>query len=284
MTGGTICFTVDVEDWFQAENLRSAHPPDTWGDRESRVEASTRRIMDVFAEAGISATFFVLGWVADRAPGLVRAISEAGHEVASHGQGHIINYALSEADLRQDVTVSKKTLEDITGSAVLGYRAPCFSVSDRLLEILFETGYSYDSSLNPFSIHDRYGRISGRPPSSGVFTHQSGMMEVPMTMESFMGMGLPVSGGGYFRLYPYRFFERLVRKHLERTGLYVFYMHPWEVDPDQPRTVIRNPGHRFRHYYGLSGTLGKLGRLTALQGDKKTLSQLLMSSAATPPA
>lgn len=275
---GTVCITVDVEDWFQAENLRAAHPSRLWDSRESRVEASTGRILDLLSERMVPATFFVLGWIAERKPALVRAIADAGHEVASHGYGHIMNNLLSEAELKKDLSESKKILEDLTGMEVKGYRAPCFSVSDRLLDLLFEAGYRYDSSLNPFSIHDRYGKLTSAKEPSGAFTHHSGMTEFPMPTENYMGFGVPVSGGGYFRFFPYWFFRRMVIRHLERTGLYIFYMHPWEVDPDQPLTRLRNPGHGLRHYYGLSKTLGKLGKLIDLPGEKKRLGQLLPPS------
>jgi polysaccharide deacetylase family protein (PEP-CTERM system associated) len=269
------CFTVDVEDWFQAENLRSHHPPSSWDDRESRVEFGTRRILDAAADAGVNGTFFVLGWVAGRHPGLVKEISAGGHEVASHGWGHIINSELSENRLREDLASSRKILEDITGSRVCGYRAPCFSVSDRLLEMLREEGYRYDSSLNPFAIHDRYGHLSVPGPCSGPFTHSSGIVEFPMPMGGLPGIRIPVSGGGYFRLYPVWLFLRLVRRHMEKHGLYIFYMHPWEVDPGQPRTPVKNPGYRFRHYYGLNGTMGKLRKLLAVPGEKRRLGDLL---------
>lgn len=276
---GTVCITIDVEDWFQAENLRVAHPPGSWDSRESRIEASTGRILDVLSEASVPATFFVLGWIAEKNPALVRAIADAGHEVASHGYGHIMNNLLSDHELRKDISESRKMLEDLTGTEVRGYRAPCFSVSDRLLELLFEAGYRYDSSLNPFSMHDRYGKLTTAEAKFGMFTHHSGITEFPMPMESFLGLGIPVSGGGYFRLFPWRVFRRLVLRHLKRTGLYVFYMHPWEVDPDQPRTMVSTPGHRFRHYHGLSGTLGKLRKLIELPGEKKRLGQMLPPSA-----
>lgn len=272
---GTVCVTIDVEDWFQAENLRVSHPPDSWDSRESRVEASTGRILEVLSGASVPATFFVLGWIARRKPALVRAISEAGHEVASHGYGHVMNSMLSEEELRKDVSESKKMLEDLTGAAVRGYRAPCFTVSDRLLELLAESGYSYDSSLNPFSMHDRYGRLTTSETLSGLFTHHTGITEFPMPVEKIMGIRVPISGGGYFRLFPFGLFRKLALRHLERTGLYVFYMHPWEVDPGQPRTTLKNPGHRFRHYYGIRNTLGKLCRLIELPGEKKRLGQLL---------
>ncbi len=275
MRTGTVCITVDVEEWFQAENLRDSHPPRSWDSRESRVEASTHRILSVLEERSVPATFFILGWVADRIPALVRTIAGAGHEIASHGQNHIRCCSLEETRLREDISASKKTLEDICGAPVIGYRAPCFSVSDRLLDLLFEEGYRYDSSLNPFLAHDRYGRLGTPGRLREPFTHRSGIVEFPMPTCRFMGLELPVSGGGYFRLYPYWFFGRMVLKCLRETGLYVFYMHPWEVDPDQPRTRVRNPGHMFRHYYGLRGTLTKLARLVAIPGEKRRLRDIL---------
>jgi polysaccharide deacetylase family protein (PEP-CTERM system associated) len=274
MKTGTLCITVDVEDWFQSENLREAHPPGSWQDRELRVEASVNRVLEVLAESDVKGTFFILGWIAERIPALVRTIAGAGHEIASHGHGHIINYSMKEEEIRRDVTVSKRILEDLSGTEVIGYRAPCFSVSDGLLDLLAEAGYRYDSSLNPFAIHDRYGKISGTLSPGGPFRHRSGIIEYPMPMGSFLGMRFPISGGGYFRLFPYRFFSAMVFRYLKANEVYIFYMHPWEVDPLQPKTRVKNPGHTFRHYHGLAGTLGKLRRLLTIPGEKKTLGEM----------
>lgn len=277
MKPGTLCITVDVEDWFQAENLRRTHPPRSWDDRELRAEASTHRVLEVLDGSGVKGTFFILGWIARRIPRLVRTIADAGHEVASHGHGHIISFELSGPALRQDIESSRGLLEDLAGGPVIGYRAPCFSISDGLLEMLADAGYRYDSSLNPFATHDRYGAISVPASHTGSFIHSSGIVEFPMPMGKLFGVSLPISGGGYFRLYPYPLFRAMVKKHLDRTGLYVFYMHPWEVDHRQPRTPVANPFHRFRHYWGLSGTLGKLKKLVTLEGEKRTLGDVFRS-------
>jgi polysaccharide deacetylase family protein (PEP-CTERM system associated) len=265
--------TIDVEDWFQVENLRPWNPPSTWGSRDSRVEVNVQRLLDLFDDIfqspstkKVHCTFFVLGWVAERMPHLVHEIAARGHEVASHGSSHRMCDRLSDAELRNEVVDSKHLLEDIVGQEVIGFRAPNFSIDDRVLSILQASGYRYDSSYNNFALHGRYGKIHLNGIREGIACRLSDdFFELPLsnlsihqhqgfrpsasrikhTVES--GFVLPWSGGAYFRLIPLKIFAMGVRSILSAVKAYVFYLHPWEIDPGQPR--FRGPGwgRRFRH-------------------------------------
>lgn len=252
-----IAITIDVEDWFQVENLRSVYPHSTWDSVESHVEKNTTRILELLEENKIKATFFVLGWVAERYSSLVRTISENGHEVASHGYSHVLNYSLSKRELKEDLERSKKLLEDITGKEVVGYRAPSFSISDEILYTVAEAGYKYDSSFNPFSAHDRYGTLK-KYELNKPFLHESGIIEFPMPVLKFGKLTIPISGGGYFRIYPYWLFRRLVRMYLKNNDVFVFYIHPWEIDVEQPLVKKLRFSYIVRHYSGLKHTQRKL--------------------------
>ncbi|MBT8484736.1 MAG: DUF3473 domain-containing protein [Phycisphaerae bacterium] len=243
--------SIDVEDWFQVENLRSAIARDTWDDRELRVERNTDRMLELMATRGVTATCFVLGWVAEKVPGLVRRIADAGHEIASHGYGHDLIYTLSEADFRADIVRSKKFLEDLTGRAVHGYRAPSFSITDWSIPILAAEGFTYDSSAFPTVAHDRYGRLSGMEAGAPVVELRPGFTEVCVSCLNLGRRGIPWGGGGYFRLLPYPVFRRGVKRILAAGQPYVFYIHPWEIDPGQPRVEGLRRSHRFRHYVNL---------------------------------
>src|SRR5882762_2166519 len=250
----------DVEDWFQVENLRTAIARDQWDTLELRVETNTRKILALLREADARATFFVLGWVAERCPDLVREIDREGHEVASHGYGHGLVYDMTPAEFREDLLRSKKILEDIVKKPVTGYRAPSFSITPRnlwALEILKETGFDYDSSVFPVSMHDRYG-FSGC--STRPFLWPNGMVEIPLSVYRIGRLSLPAAGGGYFRLFPYEYFRRIFTRLNRRDEVVTFYMHPWELDPGQPR--VRVPWfYRFRHYVNLSAAEARLRRL-----------------------
>ena len=253
--------SIDVEDWFQVENLRAAFPRESWDRQDLRVQIGTELILDILAERGVYATFFVLGWVAERRPELIRAIHAAGHEVASHGYNHDLVYELSEAEFREDVSRSKKLLEDITGDSVIGYRAPNFSITQESLwapEILKDLGFVYDSSIYPTSLHDRYGLVDY---GEDVFDWPCGLKEVPLAVAKLGDMALPVSGGGYFRLFPYRLTRAGLQSINRRDRQFTFYLHPWELDPQQPRERRAKRSHRFRHYVNLRTTAGKLRRL-----------------------
>jgi polysaccharide deacetylase family protein (PEP-CTERM system associated) len=243
--------SVDVEDWFQVENLKPVIAGSTWESRERRVEANTMRILELLEARGARATFFVLGWVGERHPGLVRRIADAGHEIASHGYGHELVYTLSETEFRNDVERSKKGLEDVTGARVVGYRAPCFSITDWAVGILQELGFEYDSSVFPTVAHDRYGRLTGVEMGRPIVELRPGFHEVCISCLPIGPMGLPWGGGGYFRLIPFGAWRAGVRHILGSGSPYVFYIHPWEIDPGQPRMEALGRMSRFRHYVNL---------------------------------
>ncbi len=258
--------TFDIEEWFQVENLRAVFPRASWDDRPRRVGDGTRVVLDLLESHGVRATFFVLGWVAEREPALVRDIAERGHEVACHGYGHVLPMQLTEREFRDDLMRSRQALEDITGTPVVGYRAPSFSISERHLKILAEYFFRYDSSFHPFALHRRYGRLAqlGARLRAGVYRTDDGLIELALPVERFGAASFPVSGGGYFRVLPAAVFRRLVARALVRDGHYVMYLHSWEFDPEQPRVTGARLGARFRHYHNLARTLPRMHRLIPL--------------------
>jgi polysaccharide deacetylase family protein (PEP-CTERM system associated) len=252
--------TIDVEDYYHVTALASVVDRGRWEQYESRVEKSTERLLDILAAHGVQATFFVLGWVAERVPALVRNLHAAGHEIACHGYSHQLVYQQSPKTFLRETRRSKSCLEDLIGAHVRGYRAASYSITrDSLwaLEILEQLGFEYDSSVFPVR-HDLYGMpgTSRTPYRVG----SGALLEVPLTTVQIAGAQLPCAGGGYFRLLPYSLFRWCLRR-VNREGLAaVFYMHPWEIDPGQPRFAA---GWRagFRHYLNLSRTEGRLRRL-----------------------
>ena len=256
-------FTVDVEDYFHVAALASAISRDSWSEREYRVERNTESLLELLAERGVRGTFFVLGWVAERAPGLVRTIAAAGHEVACHGYSHELIYRQSRQQFRDEAARGKGLLEDAIGQAVLGYRAASFSVvRDTLwaLDELIDLGFRYDSSI--FAIrHDRYG-IPDASPVPGRVTAPSGrsILEFPMAPANFFGLKIPVTGGGYFRIFPYRLTLAGLRRINAAGRPFAFYLHPWEIDPEQPRVAVGTLS-RFRHYTNLAHCRERLRRL-----------------------
>ena len=257
-------FTVDVEDYFHVAALSSAISRDSWGSREYRVEANTERLLGLLAERGILGTFFVLGWVAERSPGLIRRITDAGHEVACHGFSHRLVYQQPPEEFREETTRAKKCLEDLIGQPVIGYRAASFSVTRAslwALDVLIDLGFRYDSSIFPIR-HDRYG-LPGARPEPNVLAAPSGrtLVEFPMSAASFFGLQVPVSGGGYFRILPYWLTRAGLKQINQRLGRpFTFYLHPWEVDPGQPRVRV-GAFSRFRHYTNLSRCEPRLRRV-----------------------
>ena len=243
--------SIDVEDWFQVENLSGVIRRDTWKTRELRVERNMDRMLSLMAERCVRSTCFVLGWVADRCPSLVKRIADEGHEIGSHGYGHQLLGTLSPDEFRKDVQRSKSLLEDLTGAAVIGYRAPAFSITDWAIPILAHLGFSYDSSAFPTVAHDRYGRLTGMRPGEPLVELRPGFHEVCVSCLAVGSHGFPWGGGGYFRLIPYPVFRRGVSRILRTGQPYVFYIHPWEIDPGQPRVDGVPLGYRFRHYVGL---------------------------------
>jgi polysaccharide deacetylase family protein (PEP-CTERM system associated) len=245
--------SIDVEDWFHVENLKGVIARETWKEQRLRVEANTDRMLQLMADApgNVRATCFVLGWIADKCPDLVRRIAAAGHEIASHGYGHDLLSSLTPDAFRADVERSKGMLEDITGKLVRGYRAPSFSITAWAIPILRDMGFVYDSSLFPSLGHDRYGKLPGVSRSEPVVELADGFYEIGISCVTVASRGVPWGGGGYFRLLPYRVFRGGAR-HVLRSGRpYVFYIHPWEIDPGQPRVEGLPRLYHFRHYVGL---------------------------------
>src|SRR5690348_2474470 len=254
--------TVDVEDYFQVAAFENCIAREDWSRWPLRVEGNTRRVLDLFGRHDVRATFFVLGWVAERFPALVRDIAAAGHEVASHGFGHERLTTISRSEFRDGITRTKHLLEDISGTAVQGYRAPSYSIGATTLwahEELREAGYRYSSSVVPIR-HDLYGMPEA--PRFAFYPRDSGLLEIPVTTVRFAGRNWPCGGGGYFRLLPYALFKRglsRVNHHEGCSG--VFYFHPWEVDPAQPRVPGASLKNRFRHYLNLGRMESRLERL-----------------------
>lgn len=257
-------FTVDVEDYFQVSAFEKNIPRDTWFDYPHHVVDNTLRILDLLAEKEVKATFFVLGWVAEHYPNLVLRIAEAGHELASHSYWHRLVYELTPEGFREDLRMSKKAIEDAAGVSVTSYRAPSFSITQKSiwsLEILAEEGFTSDSSIFPI-VHDRYGIPGARTDVHQIGTKSGPLWEFPPSIRRFAGMNLPVSGGGYFRLYPFAFTANSFRRiNAVQQRPFMFYIHPWEIDPDQMRMNFVSRSTNFRHYVNLKATYGKLERL-----------------------
>lgn len=254
-------FTVDVEDYFQVSALAPQIDRSTWDDRPCRVERNVRRLLEMLARHDARATFFTLGWIAKRYPQLIRDLVTEGHEIASHGFGHLRASEQSAAEFRHDVRHAKQLLEDIAGQAVHGYRAPSFSIgytNPWAFDVLVEEGYRYSSSVYPVR-HDHYGM-----PDAPRFAYRvrPQLLEIPLTTARVLGRNLPAGGGGYFRLAPYRLSRWALRRvnHLDQRPA-IFYMHPWEIDPAQPRIAGTTLKTRFRHYVNLHRTEPRLSRL-----------------------
>lgn len=245
--------TVDVEDYFHVAALSKSISVGDWEKQACRVENNTQKLLDLFDEYSAQATFFVLGWVAERYPEIVREIDRRGHEIASHGYSHQLIYKQSPEDFKAETVKSKNLLEDIIGKQVNGYRAASYSITRKslwALDTLIEAGFTYDSSIFPVR-HDNYG-IPGSPTVPHVLETPTGncLVEYPLTTFKVFGQALPVAGGGYFRLYPY-WLSRFFYKRINSTGeSFVFYLHPWEIDPEQPR-IKASWLSEFRHYNNL---------------------------------
>jgi polysaccharide deacetylase family protein (PEP-CTERM system associated) len=245
--------SVDVEDWFHTDCLKGVIARGTWETCELRVERNTMRMLEIMDARKARATFFVLGWVAERCPNLVRTIAAAGHEVASHGYGHEHVYSLRPSEFRSDVLRSKRYLEDLTGKAVRGYRAPCFSITEWAIPILQDAGFDYDSSAVPTVAHDRYGRLNGMRAGRPIVSLREGFYEAGISCLP-LGKGkrgIPWGGGGYFRLVPYALWLVGVRTILRSGTPYIFYIHPWEIDPGQPRAAGVDLANEFRQRVNL---------------------------------
>jgi polysaccharide deacetylase family protein (PEP-CTERM system associated) len=289
--------TIDVEDWFHVENFKSLIPFETWNHRELRIERNVHRLLDLFdsielppakrCTAGAPkpinpnnpknatnptntinarkprATFFVLCWIAERVPQIVREIAARGHEVASHGCYHELPKKMASDSLSIELKDSRKRLEDTIGGPVVGFRAPSFAIDDGVLEAVAKSGYLYDSSYNSFSLHGRYGKISlnGQPQIGIARRVIDNLYELPISNLNLLGSVLPLGGGAYFRLFPFRFFRLGVNWIFKRDNAYLFYIHPWEIDPEQPRVTEASLHHKLRHYTMLSKTYDRLDKL-----------------------
>jgi polysaccharide deacetylase family protein (PEP-CTERM system associated) len=245
--------TCDVEDYFQVSAFAPYIDRASWPTRECRVEANMERILALFERQGVRATFFTLGWIAERYPHVVKAIVAGGHELASHGYGHLRASDQTRAEFANDIRSSKALLEDLGGQAVLGYRAPSFSIGRAnlwALDELLAAGYRYSSSIYPV-VHDHYG-MPEAPRFAFYPNGTDGLLEVPITTVQMMGRNLPAGGGGYFRLLPYalsRWMMAKVNRDDRQSAL--FYFHPWEIDPGQPRPEGIGAKSRFRHYINI---------------------------------
>lgn len=273
----TILLTFDIEDWFQVENFKEYIPYSTWASREQRVQSNTIAILDLLDDAPtkVKATFFILGWIAEKYPELVCEISKRGHEVASHGYGHKLCYQQSSKELYSDLDKSKKLLEDIIGQEVSGYRAPSFSITNEALTIVQKAGYTYDSSYNSYEGHGRYGSLQlpkDKKQNSPLYPLSPTFYEIPVSNLSLGGKIIPWGGGGYFRLLPSFLHGTGVKYILKRHGCYTFYMHPWEIDPEQPKVREAKLSFRFRHYVNIKNTRTKLTKFMAANGECDFLS------------
>ena len=253
--------SIDLEDWFCVYNLSRLIPYTDWDRCESRVERNTLRLLELFRKHRVEATFFVLGWVADRFPDLVKEIERGGHEVASHGYSHRLLTFMSPEEFRADLLRSLEVLAKTASQEVRGFRAPSFSLTPKTLwavDILKESGIRYDSSVFPVGFHPEYGMVSADPRPHEL---ADGLTELPMGVAEVLGRRIPCSGGGYFRLFPYPLTRRLMRRCNAQGRPVIFYLHPWEVDPGQPRVQGMSWSTRFRHYNNLERTEERLERL-----------------------
>jgi len=268
----TILLTFDIEDWFQVENFKPYIPFSSWSKFELRVEKNVHIILDLLDSIPCSTaalfncstqkvprgTFFVLGWLAERLPHLVREIKSRGHEVASHGYSHKLCNAQNISEVKKDLEKSRKLLEDILGSPIYGYRAPNFSINEEVLMAIAEAGYIYDSSYNSYRLNKRYGQIR-------LFNNHNGFpykifdsfYEFPIGNLKIGNRVLHWGGGGYFRLMPINIFISGVKRILKNNGIYMLYLHPWEFDPDQPKMLQISNFLKFRHYFNLEKTSNK---------------------------
>lgn len=270
MKNKLMAVTVDVEDWFQVENLRSAFPQNLWNGVEMRLEANLKRLLNLFDNLNIKATFFVLGWVAERVPNILKEISLRGHEIGSHGFWHRLCNTMTSQEIKDELARTKGYFEDKIGKEVSGFRAPNFSVTRELLISLKETGYTYDSSYNSFSLNPRYGSIDLqiKRDVDGILELDNGIYELPISNIKLNKFVFPAGGGAYFRIFPLSLFKMLVNYILKTRGWYLFYMHPWEIDPHQPKVSSLSKNHKFRHYFNLHKTFDRLEKLLRYFLDK----------------
>ncbi|NKB97852.1 MAG: DUF3473 domain-containing protein [Pseudomonadales bacterium] len=257
--------TIDVEDYFQVAAFSTNIAPHEWDKYRCRVEANTHRFMEITDQHDVRATFFFLGWVAERFPNLVREVAAAGHEVGSHGYSHQLIYEQSHERFREETYRSKALLEEQIQKPVEGYRAASYSITQKslwALDTIADAGFEYDSSIYPIR-HDNYG-LQGGPhePYRIDLDNNRSIIEFPITTTAVAGLNIPVGGGGYFRIFPYSLTQVLLRKRQKEVDApFVFYLHPWELDPDQPRVQGASLKSKFRHYVNLEHVASRLDKL-----------------------
>ena len=277
--------TVDVEDYYHVSAFADVIDRQHWSGKQSRVVANTTKLLDLFEQKNTRATFFILGWVAEREPSLIREIAACGHEIACHGYSHQLVYRQNPQEFRQETEKSKSILEDIVQTSVTGYRAASYSITNEswwALDILCELGFRYDSSVFPVR-HDRYGVPDACETPHLLETEKgNSLVEFPLTVARFFKLRIPVAGGGYFRILPYALTRAGLKQANDQGQPFVFYLHPWEVDPEQPR-VNASLLSRFRHYRNLDKTAPRLSRLLdTFRFD--TMQSVLEGAGLLPPA
>jgi polysaccharide deacetylase family protein (PEP-CTERM system associated) len=255
-------FTIDVEDWYHILDTDQAPPMSDWGKMPSRVERNFGLLLDMLAAADVRATCFFLGWIARRYPQLVKSAQAAGHDIASHGFGHRLAYEMSDMEFLDDAVLSKKTLEDISGQSVAGFRAAGFSLTEKtpwFYETLARAGYSYDSSLFP-AARAHGGMRDERIEPHRITAHYGDIFECPVSVAQVLGKRVSCFGGGYLRLYPYTVIHTLAKRVLKKNRPVIFYLHPRDIDPDQPRLPL-GLSRRFKSYVNLRTTAAKVEKL-----------------------
>lgn len=252
--------TIDVEDYYMVSAFAEVIKFDDWHRYDSRVEKNTYRILDLLNNYNVKATFFVLGWVAENYPGMVRDIHSGGHEIACHGYNHRLVYHLTPEEFREDIRIAKNILEDIIGESVIGFRAASYSIVKKTLwalDILIEEGFLYDSSIFPI-YHDRYGFPGAKRFPHVIKRSKGEIVEFPLSTCRIFGQNVPVAGGGYLRLFPLRLIKTAIKRINEKDEKpFILFVHPWEIDVDQPRLDGRRLS-QIRHYMNLSSTMPKL--------------------------
>lgn len=257
-------FTIDVEDYYHVQAFARVISKSTWDTYQSRVANNTRVLLDLLDAHSVKATFFILGWVAKRHPELVREIATRGHEIASHGMSHVLVYTQSKQEFRDETQCSKALLEDLCQQHVIGYRAATYSITRAslwALDIIYEAGFKYDSSIVPIR-HDNYGIPEAYPFPSQLRTPAGfDIIEFPVSVFTYKKLKVPVAGGGYFRLFPYGLTKSALQNINNAGHEFLFYLHPWEIDPEQPRIKTAGLLSKFRHYTNLHKTEPRLRKL-----------------------
>jgi polysaccharide deacetylase family protein (PEP-CTERM system associated) len=254
--------TIDVEDWFQVENFSGYIIRSDWDNMELRINKNIDLILELLNRCNTKATFFVLGWIAERLPELIKKISNEGHEIACHGFNHSLTYKLKNEYLENDILTSKKLLESITGTEIVGYRAPSFTISESLLEVLAKLNFHYDSSLFYSHINKNYGRMEDiKTPPKNMFRIRTNLYEFPMSSYTLIGFNIPWSGGFMFRAVPFFMYKKGIEMISKQSDYFLFYIHPWEFDLNQPRVNKASISQKFKHYYNIKNTLTKFERL-----------------------